>query len=143
VVLVDQRGCGKSLPFADLEENTTPLLVNDFEKVRAELNIDRWMVFGGSWGSTLGLAYAIEHPERVTELVLRGIFLCREKELQWLYQGPGAGFMFPDDWALYEAAIPEEERGDYIAAFGRRLRGELGDVAMHKAVRNRLVCNNL
>jgi len=128
IVLVDQRGCGKSTPFAELEENTTWDLVSDFEKVRVLLGIDRWQVFGGSWGSTLSLAYAITHPERVTELVLRGIFLLRQKELDFFYEGQGTNFLFPEQWEAYTAAIPEEEHaGGFIKAFGRRLRGELGD----------------
>lgn len=135
VVLVDQRGCGDSTPFAELEENTTWDSVADFEKVRDLLQIEKWQVFGGSWGSTLSLAYAQSHPDRVTELVLRGIFMLREKELRWFYQGPGASFLFPEDWAKYEEAIPEEERYDYIKAYGRRLRGELGEAEMHKAAK--------
>ena len=128
IVLVDQRGCGKSTPFAELEENTTWDLVADFEKVRQMLGIERWQVFGGSWGSTLALAYAITHPERVTELVLRGIFLLRKKELDFFYEGKGTNFLFPGEWEAYTAAIPEEEQaGGFIKAFGRRLRGELGD----------------
>jgi proline iminopeptidase len=89
VILVDQRGCGKSTPFANLEENTTWDLIKDFEKIRELLNIERWQVFGGSWGSTLGLAYAITHPDRTTELILRGIFLCTDEELSWFYEGKG------------------------------------------------------
>ena len=135
IVLVDQRGCGDSTPFANLEDNTTWDSVADFEKIRELLQIEKWQVFGGSWGSTLSLAYAQAHPERVTELVLRGIFMLREKELKWFYQGPGASFIFPEDWAKYEAAIPPEERGDYIKAYGKRLRGEMGDAEMHKAAK--------
>lgn len=135
VVLVDQRGCGSSTPFAELRENTTWDLVRDFESLRASLGIEKWMVFGGSWGSTLGLAYAVTHPSRVTELVLRGIFLVRKKELDWFYQGPGASFIFPEDWEKYEAAIPPAERGDLVAAFGKRLRGELGEEEMKKAAK--------
>eukprot|EP00605_Chrysophyceae_sp_TOSAG23-4_P001432 GSChrysophyteH1.ASY1.ANO1.1560.1 assembled CDS len=135
VVLVDQRGCGKSTPFAELRENTTWNSIRDFEKVRELLGIDRWQVFGGSWGSTLSLAYAQEHPHRVTELVLRGIFLLREKEIQFFYQGPGSNFIYPEDWQMYESAIPEEERGDYIKAYGRRLRGELGEAEQLKAAK--------
>jgi len=135
VVLVDQRGCGDSVPFADLTDNTTYDSVRDFEKIRTMLGIDRWMVFGGSWGSTLSLVYAMEHPQRVTELVLRGIFLVTERELEWMYQGPGGSSIFPEDWAAYEAAIPVEERGDYMKAYGKRLRGELGNEEMHKAAK--------
>lgn len=135
VILVDQRGCGDSTPFANLVDNTTYDSVRDFEKLREKLGIKKWQIFGGSWGSTLGLAYAIAHPERVTELVLRGIFLVREKEIAWFYQGPGANYLFPEDWSLYEAAIPEAERGDYLAAYGKRLRGELGEEEMLKAAK--------
>ena len=127
IILVDQRGCGDSVPFADLTDNTTYDSVRDFEKLRTLLKVTKWQVFGGSWGSTLALAYAVEHPERVTELVLRGIFLLRKIELDWLYQGPGANFMYPEDWAPYHNEIPPAERGDFIAAYGRRLRGELGE----------------
>jgi proline iminopeptidase len=95
--------------------------VKDFEALREKLGIEKWQVFGGSWGSTLALAYAIEHPKRVMELVLRGIFLLRDKEIAWFYQGPGANYLFPHDWANYEAAIPEEERGDYLAAYGKKV----------------------
>lgn len=135
IILVDQRGCGDSTPFANLEENTTYDSVRDFEKLRVKLGIDKWQVFGGSWGSTLSLAYAMEHPDRVTELVLRGIFLIRKREIDWFYQGPGASFLFPEDWALYEEAIPVEERGDYLSAYGKRLRGELGEEEMNKAAK--------
>ena len=134
IILVDQRGCGDSTPFADLRDNTTYDSVRDFEKLRIKLGIEKWQVFGGSWGSTLSLAYAVEHPKRVTELVLRGIFLIRDKEIRWFYQ-EGASFIFPEDWAAYEAAIPVEERGDYIKAYGRRLRGEMGEEEMKKAAK--------
>lgn len=134
IVLVDQRGCGESTPFASLDENTTYDSVRDFEKLRVKLGIDKWQVFGGSWGSTLALAYAMENPSRVTELVLRGIFLLREKEIEWLYQR-GASYLFPEDWAAYEAAIPPCERGDFLLAYGRRLRGELGDEEMRRAAK--------
>jgi proline iminopeptidase len=133
IIVVDQRGCGKSTPFAELRENTTYDSIRDFEKLREKLGISKWQVFGGSWGSTLALAYSMEHPERVSELVLRGIFLLREKEIRWFYQGPGAGYLFPHEWAQYTDAIPESERGDMLAAYGRRLRGELGSEEMHRA----------
>jgi proline iminopeptidase len=133
IILVDQRGCGKSTPFAELQDNSTYDSVLDFEKLREHLGIDKWQVFGGSWGSTLALAYSMEHPDRVTELVLRGIFLLREKEIRWFYQGPGAGYIFPQEWAQYEEAIPPAERGDLLAAYGRRLRGELGPEEMRRA----------
>ena len=122
IVLFDQRGSGKSRPHASLEQNTTWDLVADTERVREHLGIDKWLVFGGSWGSTLALAYAETHPERVTEIVLRGIFLLRRSELEWFYQNPqGAGSLFPDLWDEYIAVIPEAERGDVMAAYYKRL----------------------
>ncbi len=125
IVLFDQRGCGASRPHAELRENTTWDLVADIEKLRAHLGLERWMVFGGSWGSTLALAYAQRHPERVTELVLRGIFLLRLSELEWFYQDSlGAGSIFPDLWEKYLAPIPPEERGDLMMAYYRRLISE-------------------
>ena len=122
IVLLDQRGSGKSTPHASVEHNTTWNLVADVERLRTHLGIDRWMVFGGSWGSTLALAYSQTHPERVTELVLRGIFLLRRSELEWFYQA-GASRLFPEAWQKYLAPIPEAERGDLIAAYHRRLFG--------------------
>jgi len=127
IVLFDQRNCGRSEPHASdpavsLETNTTWHLVADMELLREHLGIERWQVFGGSWGSALALAYAQTHPERVTELVLRGIFTLRPAELAWFYQG-GASFIFPDLWESYLAPIPEEERDDLQAAFHRRLEG--------------------
>jgi len=123
VVLFDQRGTGKSTPHASLEDNTTWHLVSDMEALREALGIQRWQVFGGSWGSTLALAYAQKHPERVSELVLRGIFMLRRWELAWFYQ-EGASRMFPDAWEKYLAPIPEEERGDLMTAYYRRLTSE-------------------
>ena len=123
IVLFDQRGCGRSTPHACLEDNTTWALVADMERLRAHLDIERWMVFGGSWGSSLALAYAETHPDRVTEIVLRGIFTLRRRELQWFYQ-EGASALFPDAWEDYLAPIPEAERGDLIAAYYRRLTSE-------------------
>jgi len=120
IVLFDQRGSGRSTPHADLVDNTTWDLVADTEKLRDRLGIERWQVFGGSWGSTLALAYAETHPERVTELVLRGIFMLRRWELEWFYQ-EGASRLFPDAWEPYLQAIPEAERGDLIGAYHRRL----------------------
>ncbi len=122
IVIFDQRGSGKSTPHASLEENTTWHLVADIEKIREHLGIDRWVVFGGSWGSTLSLAYAETHPERVKALVLRGIFLLRPKEIRWFYQ-EGASFIFPDAWEKYLEPIPENERGDLLSAYYRRLTG--------------------
>jgi proline iminopeptidase len=123
VVLFDQRGAGKSTPQASLVDNTTWHLVSDMEKLREHLGIDKWQVFGGSWGSTLALAYAETHPARVTELVLRGIFLCRREELLWFYQ-KGADAIFPDLWEHFVRVIPENERGDMMAAYHRRLTSE-------------------
>jgi proline iminopeptidase len=123
IVLVDQRGCGKSTPHASLVDNTTWDLVADIERLRESLGIERWQVFGGSWGSTLALAYAQTHPARVTELVLRGIFLLRAKEIAWFYQ-EGASMIFPDAWEGYLAPIPEAERGDLLHAYHRRLTGD-------------------
>ena len=123
VVLFDQRGCGRSKPHASLESNTTWDLVADMERIRNHLGIDRWLVFGGSWGSTLGLAYAQEHPKVVSELVLRGIFLLRPKELRWFYQ-EGASAIYPDSWEHYVAPIPSDERGDFISAYYRQLTSE-------------------
>ena len=120
VLLFDQRGCGRSTPHASLEANTTWHLVDDMEKLRQLARVERWMVFGGSWGSTLALAYAQTHPERVTELVLRGIFTFRQSEVDWLYRY-GASEVYPDQWRHFLAAIPEAERGDLVAAYQRRL----------------------
>lgn len=123
IILFDQRGSSRSTPHADLVDNTTWDLVADIERLREFLGVDRWQVFGGSWGSTLALAYAQIHPERVTELVLRGIFMLRHWELQWFYQ-EGANRLFPDAWEHYLNAIPESERGDLIAAYHRRLTSD-------------------
>jgi proline iminopeptidase len=120
ILLFDQRGCGRSTPYASLEANTTWHLVADIERLREMIGVDKWMVFGGSWGSTLALAYAETHPERVTELVLRGIFTLRRSELLWYYQ-EGASWIFPDKWEGFLAPIPEEERGDLMAAYRKRL----------------------
>ena len=120
IVLFDQRGCGRSMPHAELRENTTWDLVADIERLREHLRIAQWQVFGGSWGSTLALAYAEAHPDRVTELVLRGIFMLRRAELEWFYQG-GCDMLYPDAWEQYLAAIPEGEHGDLMQAYHRRL----------------------
>jgi len=120
IVVFDQRGSGRSRPHASLEANTTWHLVADIERLRAHLGVARWLVFGGSWGSTLALAYAEKHPQAVSELVLRGIFLLRRKELEWFYQH-GASMIFPERWQDYLAPIPEDERGDLLAAYHRRL----------------------
>jgi len=120
IVLHDQRGCGKSRPFSELRENTTWDLVADIERLREHLGIERWVVFGGSWGSTLALAYAETHPERVKALALRGIFLLRKAELLWFYQ-QGASQLFPDAWEHFLAPIPPRERGDLMKAYHKRL----------------------
>ncbi|MDQ0462318.1 proline iminopeptidase [Caulobacter ginsengisoli] len=120
VALFDQRGCGKSRPNASLEDNTTWTLVEDIERLRKHLGVEKWTVFGGSWGSTLALAYAVTHPERVEALVLRGIFLVSQRELKWFYQD-GASMLFPDAWERFRAPIPKAERGDMISAYHRRL----------------------
>ncbi|MCK9549888.1 prolyl aminopeptidase [Aquamicrobium sp.] len=122
VILFDQRGCGKSLPNASLEANTTWHLVADIERLREMCGFDKWLVFGGSWGSTLALAYAQTHPDRVSELVVRGIYMLTRAELEWYYQF-GVSQMFPDKWERFIAPIPEEERGDMIAAYRKRLVG--------------------
>ena len=127
VVLFDQRGCGRSRPHASVEGNTTWDLVADIEAIRAVLGVERFILFGGSWGATLALVYAISHPTRVAHLVLRGVFLMSQAELDWFYGG-GAGAFFPDLWRQFMAPIPEDERGDLIAAYHRRLfSGNLGD----------------
>ena len=120
IILFDQRGCGRSTPHAELRDNTTWHLLADLEALRTHLKIDRWLVFGGSWGSTLALAYAQAHPASVTELVLRGIFMLRRSELLWFYQG-GCDALFPDAWETYLSAIPVAERGDLMSAYYRRL----------------------
>ena len=122
IVMFDQRGCGKSRPHASLVDNTTWHLVEDIERLRQHLGLKRWLVFGGSWGSTLGLAYAQTHPQHVTELVLRGIFLLRKWEIDWFYQDPdGAGAIYPDLWERYVATIPQAERADMVSAYYKRL----------------------
>lgn len=123
IVLFDQRGSGQSTPHASLHDNTTWHLVSDMELLREYLGIDKWQVFGGSWGSTLALAYAEKHPERVTELVLRGIFLLQKWEIDWFYQG-GTSFLYPDAWEEYIAPIPAEERGDFVKAYYKRLTSD-------------------
>jgi proline iminopeptidase len=120
IVLFDQRGCGRSTPHASLEANSTWHLVDDMERIRRRLGIDRWLVFGGSWGSTLALAYAQAHPDVVTGMVLRGIFLCRPDEIAWFYQ-QGASWVFPDYWRDFLAPIPVDERADIVTAYHRRL----------------------
>lgn len=123
IVLFDQRGCGRSLPHASIEDNTTWDLVSDVEALREELGIEAWQVFGGSWGSALALAYAQTHPERVRELILRGIFLLRQAEFDWFYKD-GCNWLFPEAFADFTGAIPENERDDIIAAYYKRLTSE-------------------
>ena len=123
VILFDQRGCGRSTPFASLENNTTWHLVADIERLREMIGVEKWLVFGGSWGSTLALAYAQTHPARVSELVVRGIYMLSKAELDWYYQF-GVSEMFPEKWEGFLAPIPEAERGDMVAAYRRRLVGE-------------------
>jgi proline iminopeptidase len=130
IILFDQRGCGKSTPFASLEQNTTWDLVSDIEALRQECRVERWQVFGGSWGSTLALAYATTHAERVTELVLRGIFLVRREEFRWFYQ-EGTSWIFPDFWQEFVEHIPADERGDLLSAYYRRLTSS--DVGVQRA----------
>ncbi|CAA0807412.1 Proline iminopeptidase [Striga hermonthica] len=120
IILFDQRGAGKSTPHACLEENTTWDLIEDIERLRDHLKVPEWLVFGGSWGSTLALAYSISHPDKVTGLVLRGIFLLRKKEIDWFYEG-GAAAIFPDAWESFRDLIPESERGCFVDAYHKRL----------------------
>ena len=120
LVMFDQRGCGQSKPHAELQENTTWDLVNDIEKLREYLNIHQWVVFGGSWGSTLSLAYSQTHPDRCKGLILRGIFMLRQKEIRWFYQ-EGASYIFPDAWEEYVKPIPMNERDDLLTAYYQRL----------------------
>jgi proline iminopeptidase len=122
IILFDQRGCGRSTPYASLDHNTTWDLVADMELLRERLGIDRWQLFGGSWGSTLSIAYAETHPDRVTGLILRGIFLLRRQEIDWFYQA-GCSAIYPDAFDAYASVIPEAERGNMVAAFHRRLTG--------------------
>ncbi|WP_413558827.1 prolyl aminopeptidase [Bdellovibrio sp. HCB209] len=132
IILFDQRGSGQSTPCAELKENTTWDLVADTERIREHLKIDKWVVFGGSWGSTLALTYAIKHPERVKALVLRGIFLCRPSEIKWFYQ-EGASQIFPDVWDEYLKVIPQNERHDMVTAYYRRLTHEDRNIRLEAA----------
>jgi proline iminopeptidase len=134
ILVFDQRGCGKSSPFASLENNTTWDLVEDIEKLRTKVaKCEKWQVFGGSWGSTLALAYAQKYPERVTELVLRGIFLFQQYELDWLYKEGGASSVYPDKWDDFVGPIPAEERGDLLTAYRKRLTSDDPDVQLAAA----------
>jgi proline iminopeptidase len=132
VVLFDQRGCGRSTPHACLEENTTQDLVADMERLRSHLRVERWVLFGGSWGSTLALAYAQAHPDAVSALVLRGIFLLRPEEIDWFYRG-GAAHLFPDAWEHFIAPIPASERRDLVRAYHRRLTDADGETRLTAA----------
>ena len=132
IVLFDQRGCGRSTPNASLEDNTTPDLVDDIERIRRKLGIGRWQLFGGSWGSTLALAYAEAYPERVTAMVLRGIFLLTKAELRWFYQD-GCSWIYPEAFSEFQSLIPLDERGDMIAAYHRRLTSDDPDVRLEAA----------
>jgi proline iminopeptidase len=134
ILVFDQRGCGKSTPYASLEANTTWHLVNDIEKLREQVaKVDKWQVFGGSWGSTLSLAYAQTYPERVTEIVLRGIFLFDQYEIDWMYTEGGASQIYPDKFEEFLAPIPEEERGDLVEAYYKRLTSDDADVRLSAA----------
>ncbi|KAA1073501.1 hypothetical protein PGT21_013922 [Puccinia graminis f. sp. tritici] len=135
IIVFDQRGAGKSTPPSCLEENTTWHLVEDIEKIRTHLKIEKWVVFGGSWGSTLSLAYAQAHPERVKGLILRGIFALRRAELEFFYQGPGTSFLFPEYWEEYVSIIPQEERKDMIKAYYKRLTSDDKSVRSEAAKR--------
>ena len=134
ILVFDQRGCGKSTPYASLQNNTTWDLVEDLEKLRTSVaRVDKWQVFGGSWGSTLALAYAQAHPERATELVLRGIFLFDRHELDWMYRQGGASQVYPDKFEEFLAPIPEAERGDLVEAYRKRLTGDDREVQLTAA----------
>ena len=134
ILVFDQRGCGKSTPYASLDHNTTWELVADIEKLREEVaKVDKWMVFGGSWGSTLSLTYAQQFPERVTELVLRGIFLFDQYEIDWLYKAGGASQIYPDKFAEFVSLIPDDERGDLVEAYRKRLTGDDKDAQLAAA----------
>jgi len=132
IITFDQRGCGRSTPHAALENNSTWHLVADLERIREHLGIEQWVVFGGSWGSTLALAYAQSHPERVLGLILRGVFLCRKHEIDWFYQ-QGASRIFPDYWEDYLATIPPKEQDNLLAAYYRRLTGSDQIAQLHAA----------
>ena len=132
IIVFDQRGCGQSTPHAELQENTTWDLIADIEKIRHHLEIDKWVVFGGSWGSTLTLSYAITHPDRCKALVLRGIFMIRKKEINWFYQ-EGTSNIYPDAWEHYLRPIPEDERHDLVAAYYKRLTSNDDSVRIEAA----------
>src|SRR5437763_7362652 len=134
ILVFDQRGCGRSTPYASLENNTTWDLVEDIEKLRTQVSkVEKWQVFGGSWGSTLALSYAETHPERVAELVLRGIFLFDQYEIDWMYKDGGASQVYPDEFDEIRSAIPEVERGDLVEAYRQRLTSGDSDVQLAAA----------
>jgi len=134
ILVFDQRGCGKSTPYASLENNTTWDLVEDIEKLRTQVSkVDKWQVFGGSWGSTLSLAYSQTYPERVTEIILRGIFLFDQYEIDWMYKAGGASQVYPDKWDEFESAIPDAERGDMVGAYRKRLLSDDKDEQLRAA----------
>ena len=124
IILFDQRGSGRSKPHAELNDNTSDLLIEDIETIRTTLAVDRWVLFGGSWGSTLSLLYAQAHPRRVMAMILRGVFLARQADLKWIYNEGGASQVFPDQWQDFLAPVPADERGDMVAAYYRRLFGD-------------------
>jgi len=132
IILFDQRGCGRSTPHAELAENTTENLVADIETIREYLKVEKWLVFGGSWGSTLALAYAEAYAKCVTGLILRGIFLCRQRDIQWFYQD-GASYIYPDRWQDYLNVIAEDERSDLVAAYYKRLTSDQKETQLEAA----------
>ena len=134
IILFDQRGAGKSTPHADIIENTTQDLVSDMEKLRAHLGLEDWVVFGGSWGSTLALSYATSHREQVKGLILRGIFLCRKREISWYYEEGGADMVFPEEWERYKAQIPGVQPGNMVEAYHRLLTNENEQVQLNAAL---------
>ncbi len=134
IILVDQRGCGRSLPEGELENNSTPHLLGDLETIRARLGIDRWLLFGGSWGAALALLYAQQHPERVSGMILRGTFLARQRDLDW-YLKDGANRIYPEEWQRFVANIPQEQQTDLIGAFYQRLNGT-DELAQWRAARD-------
>lgn len=133
IILFDQRGSGNSKPHACLENNDTDSIIEDMEKIREKLNIDRWLVFGGSWGSTLALSYALKHPDKTLGLILRGIFLGRQEDIDWIYQEGGASNIFPEAWENYISVIPKEERDDLITAYYKRLTHEDRNIRVEAA----------
>ncbi|KXO16747.1 prolyl aminopeptidase [Peptoniphilus sp. GNH] len=133
IILFDQRGSGKSKPLGSVENNNTAAIISDMEAIREELGIDKWLVFGGSWGSTLALSYAISHPERVRGLILRGIFLGRQEDIDWIYQEGGVSKIFPEAFEKYKNYIPKEERKDFIAAYYKRLMSDDENIRLEAA----------